>query len=71
MVRSVVGDETQIEARVDALFASRHTAQVRCLCFCQSVSLSFQSLCMQSVDDHGLHDVFPLLSSAWYVAFRA
>jgi hypothetical protein len=35
------------------------------------VSLSFQSLCMQSVDDHGLHDVFPLLSSAWYVVFRA
>lgn len=28
MVRSVVGDETQIEARVDALFASRHTAQI-------------------------------------------
>ncbi|CAM6056163.1 unnamed protein product [Sphagnum tenellum] len=28
MVRSVVGDETQIEARVDALFASRRTAQI-------------------------------------------
>jgi hypothetical protein len=71
MVRSVVGDETQIEARVDALFASRRTAQVLCLCFCLSLSLSFQSLCMQSVHDHDLRDAFPLLSSAWYIVFRA
>lgn len=51
MVRTVVGDETQVEAQVDSLFLSRRSVQVRFL-------FSFFSLGYSHCEAHHYELVF-------------